>query len=89
MQLSVLYIILLLIKAIGSSWRVAIVCFLYGSPRVFQFTPFMAGTCHSLPEAHISAIADPFGLSSYFFRNKDLNIQQRTLRFYHFQEYYF
>lgn len=78
MQLSVLYIIYYSQKAIGSRRRVAIVCF-YMVVLVFSNSPFMAG---SLPQSaevqHLSAIADPFGLSSYFLEAKDLNIQQKN-----------
>lgn len=53
-------------KTIGCRWRIAIVCF-YMIVLVFSNSPFMAG---SLPQSaetqHLSAIAHPFGLSSYF-----------------------
>ncbi|MDV3506703.1 aminopeptidase [Elizabethkingia anophelis] len=46
---------------------------------VFSNSPFMAG---SLPQSaetqYLSAIADPFGLSSYFLEAKSLDIQQKN-----------
>ena len=42
---------------------------------VFSNSPFMAGSLPQSAEAQpLSAIADPFGLSSYFLEAKDLNI---------------
>ncbi|MDA3613331.1 ABC transporter permease/M1 family aminopeptidase [Polluticaenibacter yanchengensis] len=52
---------------------------LYMVVLVFSNSPFMAG---SLPQSadtqYLSAMADPFGLSSYFLQATDLTIQQKN-----------
>ncbi|OPC05932.1 aminopeptidase [Elizabethkingia meningoseptica] len=52
---------------------------LYMVVLIFSNSPFMAGSLPQSPEAQqISAILDPFGISSYFFEAKDLNVLQKN-----------
>jgi hypothetical protein len=52
---------------------------LYMVTLLFSGSPFMAQSMpQSLQAQHISALADPFGLSAYFFVSKDFSLAQRN-----------
>jgi ABC-2 type transport system permease protein len=52
---------------------------LYMIILVFSNSPFMAGSLpQSLATQQLSALADPFGISSYFFEAKTLSAQQKN-----------